>query len=195
MKTHSDHMWSLLTILPHLTNQGKPLCLFPLSFMHDRTPKDHLVITVTSKHSHWYDYFTKTTFLEQIYIWVTSSPGRDPWMLHLASPPGFSSTNSSQLQISSLCRHNIPWVNKNSSPKTLPSGGSIAIYLGGAMNICPLLRNFRAASITQLELSSLTMPKAWGDPEKFKSQGCLPPHLYWRITEGDRVFGLSMMWV
>ena len=50
-------------------------------------------------------------------------------------------------------------------------------------------------SITQLELSSLTRLKAQGDPEKFKSEIAFLLFLTGGCTEGDRVFGLSMIWV
>ena len=65
----------------------------------------------------------------------------------------------------------------------------------GCHDIYLLLRNFHAASITQLELSSLTSLKAWGDPEKFKSEVAFLLILTGGCPEGDRVFGLSTMWV
>ena len=73
-------------------------------------------------------------------------------------------------------------------------GGSIQ-SIWGCHDICPLLRSFLAASITQLELSSLTSLRAWGDPEKSKSQVAFLLTLTGGCTERDRVFGLSMMWV
>ena len=60
----------------------------------------------------------------------------------------------------------------------------------GCHDICPLLRSFHSTSITQLELSSLTILKAWGDPEKFKSKVAFLLILTGGCTEGDRVFGL-----
>ena len=65
----------------------------------------------------------------------------------------------------------------------------------GCHDICHLLRSFHATSITQLELSFLTMLKAWGDPEKFKSKVAFLLILTRGCPEGDRVFGLSTMWV
>ena len=41
--------------------------------------------------------------------------------------------------------------------------------LWGCHDICPLLNQFHVASITHLELSSLTSLKAWGNVEKFCS--------------------------
>ena len=65
----------------------------------------------------------------------------------------------------------------------------------GCHDICLLLRSFHATSITQLELSSLTSLKAWGDPEKFKSEVAFLLILTRGCTEGDKVFGLSTIWV
>ena len=65
----------------------------------------------------------------------------------------------------------------------------------GCHDICPLLRSFYTTSITQLELSSLTSLKAWGNPEKFKSKVTFFLILARRCTEGDKVFGLSTIWV
>ena len=65
----------------------------------------------------------------------------------------------------------------------------------GCHDICPLLSSFHATSITQLELSSLTSLKAWGDPEKFKSEVAFLLILTGGCTEGDRVFSLSTIWV
>ena len=65
----------------------------------------------------------------------------------------------------------------------------------GCHDICPLLRIFHTASITQSELSSLTSLKAWGNPEKVKSKVTLLLLLTSGCTEGDKVFGLSTIWV
>ena len=62
-------------------------------------------------------------------------------------------------------------------------------------DICPILRSFHATSITQSELSSLTSLKASGNPEKLKNEVPFLPILTKGCTEGDRVFGLSMLWV
>ena len=68
-------------------------------------------------------------------------------------------------------------------------------FILGCHNICPLLRSFHTASITQSELSSLTSLKTWGNPEKFKSEVAFLLVLTTGCTEGDKVFGLSMIWV
>ena len=65
----------------------------------------------------------------------------------------------------------------------------------GCHDICPLLRSFHTASITQVELSSLTSLRVWDDPQKSKSKVAFLLILTGGCTEGDRVFGLSMMWV
>ena len=67
--------------------------------------------------------------------------------------------------------------------------------LWGHLDICPLLNEFHVASITHLELSSLTSLKAWGDVEKFHSDITF---LLVSTAEGevrDRVYGHSMIWV
>ena len=65
----------------------------------------------------------------------------------------------------------------------------------GHHNICPILEQFHVTSITQSELSSLTSLKAWGDPEKFRSGIPLCLILTTGCAAGDRVYGLSMIWV
>ena len=67
--------------------------------------------------------------------------------------------------------------------------------LWGHLDICPTLEHFHVASMTQSELSSLTSLKAWGNPEKFKSDVTFLLILTGECTAGDRVFGLSTMWV
>ena len=66
--------------------------------------------------------------------------------------------------------------------------------LWGHHDICPTLEQFHAVSITQSELSSLTNLRAWGDPEKFKSNVTLLLVLTRECAVGDKVFGLSTMW-
>ena len=68
-------------------------------------------------------------------------------------------------------------------------------YIWGHHDICPILKYFHATSITQLELSSLTCLKAWGDLERFKSEVAFLLILTGGYAAGDRVFGLSIMWV
>ena len=65
----------------------------------------------------------------------------------------------------------------------------------GHHDICPLLRSFHATSITQSELSSLTRLKAWGETERLKTEVTFLLILTRRCTEGDKVFGLTMIWV
>ena len=67
--------------------------------------------------------------------------------------------------------------------------------LWGCHDICPTLEHYHVTSITQSELSSLTSLKAWGDPEKFKSDVTCLLILTGMCASGDRVFGLSTMWV
>ena len=62
-------------------------------------------------------------------------------------------------------------------------------------DICPILEWFHVASISQSELSSLTSLKALGDPEKLRSNVTFLLILTKECTVGDRVYGLSMMWV
>ena len=65
----------------------------------------------------------------------------------------------------------------------------------GCHNICPLLNQFHVTSITHLELSSLTSLKAWGDAEKFHSYVAFLLVLTKEGAVGDRVYGLSTIWV
>ena len=82
----------------------------------------------------------------------------------------------------------------NFSPRTLPSGGALQ-SIWGHHDICPLLRSFHTTSITQSELSSLPSLKAWGDPERFKSEVVFLLISTRGHTEGDKGFGLAMIWV
>ena len=67
--------------------------------------------------------------------------------------------------------------------------------LWGHHDICPTLEHFHTASITQSELSFLTSLKAWGDPEKFKSNITFLLILTGECAVGHKVFDLSTMWV
>ena len=73
--------------------------------------------------------------------------------------------------------------------------GEAFLSLWGCLDICPLLNQFHVASITHLELSSLTSLKAWGDVEKFHSDIAFLLVLTKERAVGDRVYGLSMIWV
>ena len=76
-----------------------------------------------------------------------------------------------------------------------PANGGNYQSLWGYHNICPLLEQFHVTSMTQSELSSLTSLKAWGDLEKFRSDATFLLILTKGCTAGDRVYGLSTMWV
>ena len=65
----------------------------------------------------------------------------------------------------------------------------------GHYDICPLLEWFQVASVTQSELSSRTSLKAWDDLEKFRSNVAFLLILTKGCTVGDRLYGLSTMWV
>ena len=67
--------------------------------------------------------------------------------------------------------------------------------LWGHHDICPTLEHFHVASITQSELSSLTSLKAWGSLEKFNSNVAFLLILTGECTVGDKVYGLSTVWV
>ena len=67
--------------------------------------------------------------------------------------------------------------------------------LWGHHNICPLLNQFHVASVTHLELSSLTSLKAWEDAEKFHSDVAFLLVLTKEGAVGDRIYSLSMIWV
>ena len=67
--------------------------------------------------------------------------------------------------------------------------------LRGCNNICPLLQQFNVAQVTQLELTSLTHLKAWGDAEKFCSDVTFLLVLPEEGVAGERTYGLAIMWV
>ena len=85
--------------------------------------------------------------------------------------------------------------NYNFFSKSPNQWGEAFQSLWGCHDICPLLDQFHVTSIIQLELSFLTNLKAWGDPEKFQSNIAFLLVLTGECTVGDRVYGLSMMWV
>ena len=94
----------------------------------------------------------------------------------------------------SSCRYNSSWANIHFSLRTLYGGGAFQ-SIWGCHDICLILGCFHTASITQSELSSLTSFKAWGDLEMFKNEFAFLLILTGGCTEGDRVFGLSTMWI
>ena len=67
--------------------------------------------------------------------------------------------------------------------------------LWGHQDICLLLQQFYIAHVTHSELASLTCLKAWGDPQKFCSNVVFLLVLPKEGVEGERVYGLTMMWV
>ena len=66
--------------------------------------------------------------------------------------------------------------------------------LWGYLDICPLIHQFHVTSITQSEVSSLTSLKAWGE-ETFHSDIAFLLVSTEEGVAGDRMFGLSMVWV
>ena len=67
--------------------------------------------------------------------------------------------------------------------------------LWGCHNICLLLQWFHSAQVTQLELTSLTCLKAWGDADRFCSVVTFLLVLPKEGVAGERAYGLAMMWV
>ena len=67
--------------------------------------------------------------------------------------------------------------------------------LWGCYNICPLLKQFHIAQVTQPELSSLTHLWVWGDSERFCSDVAFLLVLPKEGVAGERVYGLTMVWV
>ena len=109
--------------------------------------------------------------------------------------PRYSSTTSSQLTISSHYRYNVEWVITNSFSKGPSQWGEAFQSHLGHHSICPLLNKFHVTSITHLELSFLTSLKAWGDAEKVHSDVAFLLVLPEEGAVGDRVYGLSVIWV
>ena len=67
--------------------------------------------------------------------------------------------------------------------------------LWGHLTICPPLQQFHLPSVTQLQLSSLTSLKAWGEKQKAHQD---ITYLVVLAEEGptqDRKYGLSTIWV
>ena len=117
----------LSTTLLFSANQGKPL---HLSFYLDawQDTKSPFIITDMSKQTYRYSYYSNN-LSSSIHIQVIYSPGRDPWMPHLASPPGIRLP----LALNWLCpliTDTIQWVTLSSSPKTPASGGELCFHVG-----------------------------------------------------------------
>ena len=73
--------------------------------------------------------------------------------------------------------------------------GKDLTLLWGHLNICPSLQQFHISSVIQLELSSLTSLKAWGDKEKFHNNIAFLLVSAEEEATGDRKCGLSTIWV
>ena len=73
--------------------------------------------------------------------------------------------------------------------------GKDLTMLWGCLDICPSLQQFHISSVTQLELSSLTGLKAWGDKEKFCNDIAFLLVSAKVEATGDRKYGLSTIWV
>ena len=67
--------------------------------------------------------------------------------------------------------------------------------LWGCHSICPILKQFQVAQVTQPGLSFLTHLLVWGDPERFCSDVAFLLILPKEGIAGERVYGLTMVWV
>ena len=65
--------------------------------------------------------------------------------------------------------------------------------LPGCHSICPILKQFHIAQVTQPGLSSLTHLLAWGDPKRFCSDVAFLLILPEEGVAGERVYGLTMV--
>ena len=115
-------------------------------------------------------------------------------MPHLVSPPCIHLPPTFNWLILSLQAHPL-WAIMPSCLRTPADGGEALQVLWGHHDVCLTLEWFHATSISQSELSSLTSLKAWGNPEKFRSDVTFLLILTEEGTVGDRVYGLSLMWV
>ena len=73
--------------------------------------------------------------------------------------------------------------------------GKDLTLLWGHLTIFPQLQQFHISSITQLELSSLTSLKAWGDKQKVHNNLNFLLVLAEEEATGGRKYGLSTIWV
>ena len=160
--------------------------------MYDRTPRT-LSLSLTCL-----NIPTDKTYLNilcsSIYIWVISSPWRDPWTPHLASPPGICLPLALYWPyplITGMTQNEWLWI-LFLRPQLV---GEAFLSLWGCHGICPLLNVFHITSITHSEVSSLTSLKAWEAAEKFCSNVAFLLVLIEEGSVGDRVYGLSMIWV
>ena len=118
---------------------------------------------------------------------------RSPDVLSGVSPRYSSATNS-QLTASSLYRYNM-MSNYTFFSKGSSQWGEAFLSIWDCLDICPLLQQFNVTSITQLELSSLTSLKAWGNIEKFYSDISFLLVSTEEGAAGERTYSLSMVWV
>ena len=65
----------------------------------------------------------------------------------------------------------------------------------GCHDICPLLKQFHIAQVTQPGLSSLTCLRVWDDFKRFSSDMAFLLALPKDSVVGDRVYGLTVVWV
>ena len=81
------------------------------------------------------------------------------------------------------------------SHKGLTGGGRSLPWCGGALPSAPPLQQFHISSITQLELSSLTSPKAWGEKQTVHNDIAFLLVLAKEEATGYRKYGFSTIWV
>ena len=162
-------------------------------FMHDRTLRT-ILWSQTCLHTLTDRIITQTIFMAQftsgLFPHLGKTPGCNIWHLpqvficHWLSVDQFLSLQAQP----SMSKYDFFWKG--------PSWWWEAFQLlWGSHDICPILEQFYVTSITPLELSFLTSLKAWGDPEKFQSDVTILLVLTEEGAVGDRVYGLSTMWV
>ena len=160
----------------------------PFILMHGRTPRT-LSLSLTCLNRP-----TVTTITQTIFV-VHFKSGSFP---HLGRPLDASSGICLPLAFNwlyLLITDTIPWATLTSSPKTLCWWEETFTPIWGHLDICPLLNQFHLASITHLELSSLTSLRAWGDVEKFCSNIAYLLLSTEDEAMSDRVYGLSTVWM
>ena len=162
--------------------------------MYDRTPRT-LLTSLTCLNMPSDKIITQTIFCGSIHIQVHSLTWERPLDTSSGISPRYLSATNSQLTASSLYRYNA-MNNYAFFSKCSSQWGEAFLSLWGHLDICPLLHQFHVTSITQLELSSLTSLKAWGNVEESFSD-IMPSSwsLLRRGTVGDRMCGLSTVWV
>ena len=168
-------------------------CTYLFVFMHDRMPRTFLWLwtclnTLTDKIITWTIFAAQ--FTSSLFPHLGKTLGCQVWHL----PQVFICHWLSVDQILSLQAQ--PSMSDYAFFSKDPNQWEEAYQsLWGHHDICPTLEWFHVTSITQSELSSFTSLKAWGNPEKFRSHIAFLLILTEECTVGDRVYGLSMMWV